>query len=143
MTVVVDASLAVKWVVPQVLTEEALALWDIWEGDAERVTAPHLFRSEVTNVMRQYIRRGTLTPFDAAEVLEELLATVSSVEPAGIYARALTIANDHQLGSTYDAVYLALAESQQCEFWTADAKFARAVGDRFQQVRLLAEPLES
>ena len=140
MTVVVDASLAVKWVVPQELTQEALALWDQWQTNAELVTAPTLFRSEVANVMRQYIKRGSLTPFDAGEVLEELTDTVSTIEPDGIYRRALAIANDHQLGATYDAVYLATAESQGCEFWTADAKFFRTVGTRFHQVRLVGEP---
>ena len=43
MTVVVDASVALKWVLQETHTEEALDLWDRWqEGDERIVAPPHL-----------------------------------------------------------------------------------------------------
>ena len=137
MTVVVDASIALKWVVPQEHTEEALALRDRWQRDSERLIAPPLFRAEVTNVIRRYVRRGHLHLIEAPEVLDVLLSSVASVEPEGLYVRALSIANDHGLSAAYDSIYLALAEFKSCDMWTADLKFARAVQDYYKQLRTI------
>ena len=139
MTVVVDASVALKWVLPQEQTDEALALWDRWQGAAELVAAPALFRAEVTNVIRQYVRRGHITPVDASEALDSLVSIVAILEPEGLYSRALAISNEHDLGAAYDAQYLALAELEGCEFWTADRKFVNAVGESFRRLRWIGE----
>ena len=42
MTVVVDASVALKWVLEEDGTDEALALWDRWQTAGERLIAPRL-----------------------------------------------------------------------------------------------------
>lgn len=137
MTVVVDASIALKWVVPQEHTEEALALRDRWQRDSERIIAPPLFRAEVTNVVRQYVRRGNLRLIEAPEILDVLLSSVASVEPEGLYTRALSITNDHGLGAVYDSIYLALAEFEDCDMWTADLKFARGVQDYYEKLQTI------
>ena len=141
MTVVVDASVALKWALHEEYTEEALALWDVWQESAERVIAPPLFRSEVTNVIHRRVRRAELDPNDASDILETLISLVASMEPVGLHARALAVAIALNLSSTYDAMYLALAESQGCEVWTADRRFARAVESQFGQVRWIGELL--
>ena len=135
----VDASLAVKWAVPQEHTEDALALWDRWQGVSERLIAPPIYRSEVTNVVHQYMRRGHLDRPEAADVLGALVDIVAISEPEGLYGRALTLANQTQQGSTYDSLYLALAEHEECEMWTADRRFVRAVQQQFPRVRWLVE----
>ena len=139
MTVVVDANVALKWVLPEELTEEALALRDFWEQAAERVIAPPIFRPEVTNVLHRHVRRGYLSRHDAAEALDVLIAAVTPEEPTGIYGRALTLAGELGQGAAYDALYLALAESQACEMWTNDRRFAREARPHFKLVRMLVE----
>ena len=139
MAVVVDASLAVKWVVPQKHTEHALALLDRWQVASERLIAPPIYRSEVTNVVHQYMRRGHLDRSEAADVLDALIDIVAIGEPEGLYSRALTLANQTQQGSTYDSLYLALAEHEECEMWTADRRFVRGVQRQFTRVRWLGE----
>jgi hypothetical protein len=47
------------------------------------------------------------------------------------------LAHQFSLLATYDAHYLALAESHNCEFWTADTRLLRAVGDKLSWVRTL------
>lgn len=137
MTVVVDANIALKWVLPQERTGEALMLRDRWQRDSERVIAPPLFRAEVTNVVRQYVRQGKLRLIEASEALGLLLSSVASVEPEGLYARALSIANDYELKAAYDSIYLALAEIEGCDMWTANLKFARVVQDYYRQLRTI------
>ncbi len=58
MTVVVDASVALKWVLQERDTEQALILWDRWQAAEEFVAAPPIFRSEVTNAVYQSVRHG-------------------------------------------------------------------------------------
>lgn len=139
MTVVVDASVAVKWVLTEEHTDDALRLWDRWQAAAERILAPRLFRAEVTNVMHQQVRHGRLGYPDASEALDALLSIVAVSEPDGLYARAFAIANALGLGSTYDAVYLALADAEGCEMWTADLRFVRAAQDGFPRLRFIGE----
>lgn len=137
MTIVVDASLALKWVLEEDGTDEALALWDRWQAAGERVVAPPIFRAEVANTLRQVVRRGLATTQEAADLLESLLETVGVEDPPTLYGRSLEVAHAFDLGAVYDALYLALAESENCEVWTADRKLARAVGGRFPLLRCI------
>ena len=131
MTVVVDASVALKWVIEEEGTDEALALWDRWQAGGERVIAPPVFRAEVANALRQFVRRGLAATLEAADLLETLLETVAVEDPPHLYRRSLELADAFDLGAVYDALYLALAERENCEVWTADRKLARAVDNRF------------
>ena len=74
----------------------------------------------MTNALYQLVRKGGLRVEDAAEALSALLPAVAMVEPAGLYDAALTIADELGVGATYHALYVALAESEGCELWTAD-----------------------
>ena len=139
MTVVVDASLALKWFLSEEHTPLALALWDHWQQTSDPLMAPPIFRSKVTNVLHRSVRRQLLSPPDAADVLDTLMSLVPIHEPPGLYTRAMTIAVSLGLGSTYDSIYLALAEAENCEMWTADRKFVRAAQQRFSQVRWIGE----
>ena len=139
MTVVVDASVALQWVLQEQDTEAALALWERWQETAEWVIAPPLFRPEVANALHQMVRRGHISGSDAPDLLDVLMSAVAIVEPSGLYSRALAMASELGLGSTYDAVYLALAESEECEVWTADRRLYRSVRERLRYVRSIGE----
>ena len=141
MTVVVDASVALKWVLQEEGTEEALRLWDRWQETSELVSAPHIFRPEVTNGLYQGVRRGYFGTSETTDALDLLMSAVAMEEPDGLYGRAISLASQFQLGSTYDALYLALAETRECEFWTADRRFVRSLRGQFPQVRWIGEGL--
>ena len=139
MTIVADASLAVKWVLEEEHSDTAVALRTRWVQSGELITAPPIFRPEVTNVLHRRVRHGEFDRREARDMLDTLIPGVAIVEPTGLYGRALTLAGELMQTSTYDALYLALAELQGCEVWTADLRFVRAVQARFPQVRSLAE----
>lgn len=139
MTVVIDASLALKWVLQEERTEDAVALRDHWLENMERVIAPPIFRSEVTNALHQRVRRRQLSRQDAVDMLEILVSAVATGEPSGLYSRALTLAGEFELASAYDALYLALADSEECEMWTADQRLLRSAQPRFPMLRWLEE----
>ena len=139
MTIVVDASLALKWVVPEELGEEAWSLLQAWRVQAESLIAPPIFRPEVANALHQNARRGTITESETSDALGMLIPTVGILEPPGLYTRALTLAGEFRLGAVYDALYVALAEYQGCELWTADRRLVRAVQSQMPLVHWVGE----
>ncbi|MGH7107289.1 MAG: type II toxin-antitoxin system VapC family toxin [Acetobacteraceae bacterium] len=113
---VVDASIAVKWVIDEPGTEFALAL------RRRRLVAPDLLGAECANILWKKAHRGEITPEEAALAAGLLsraeieLRPMRSLMPA---AMALSLALDHP---AYYCLYLALAEATAFPFVTADAR---------------------
>ncbi len=139
MTVVVDASVALKWVFQEDGTRQALALWDAWQSAGERVIAPPLFRAEVANVAYQRVRRKEITVLEAVEATDALLGIVAVEEPDGLYRRALDLAASYALDAAYDSLYLALADLGGYALWTADRRFVNAVRPYVPSVHWIGE----
>jgi predicted nucleic acid-binding protein len=49
------------------------------------------------------------------------------------------LAQQYNLPATYDAHYLALAEHEKCEYWTADTRLWNAVRDKLPWVHQLSD----
>ena len=120
---VVDASVAVKWLVPEVHSEAAFRL----HHPEHELLAPDLLPTEVGNVLWRMIRRGELSREAGHEGLRLLLALpLNLFASAAIVEFALDIAND--TGRTvYDSLYLALATVEQCQMVTADQRLHNAI----------------
>ena len=54
----IDASLAVKWLLFERDSVLARAFYRACAQADEKLVAPHLFASEITNILRQRMRRG-------------------------------------------------------------------------------------
>jgi predicted nucleic acid-binding protein len=118
---VVDASIAVKWVVPEADSMRAEALLD------HGLVVPDLLFAECANILWKKVRRGELTEEEAniaAQSLEQ--ADLAVVATKGHMARAVAIAVelDHP---AYDAIYLAVAEAFSLRLATADQRLVRKV----------------
>ncbi len=139
--VVVDASLAFKWLVKEVYTAEANGLGRLWNSQGTRIAAPYLMPVEVTNALHQRVVWGDLTLEAAMQRMESLLSSgLELYQPTHLHNRALELASRLGLGATYDAHYLALAEALGCDLWTADEKFYRAASQDARSVRWIGEP---
>lgn len=136
---VVDASVAVKWVFDEAGSDQARSLLrDTLKGNAE-VFAPPLLASEVTNAIFQQQRRGRISASDGHRALAALFAIpFELVSPATLYRDALDLARHYGLRATYDAQYLALALLLDAEFWTADERLFTALSPSLPWVRLIA-----
>jgi predicted nucleic acid-binding protein len=137
----IDSSVAAKWILEEEWTTEARALYDAALNAGELIVAPPLLPIEVTNVLRQRLRRSP--DYSLGEALAQLDRFLGfSVEirnPSWLHRRALQIADAFGLPAAYDAHYLALADELHCPFWTADRRLALAVGRGLGFVRLLGE----
>ena len=121
---VCDASIGLAW-----LQGEDVPAWvsQLWEGFREavvEVVVPSLFWLEVGNALS---RRADLTDERALEGLLRLQAlgfTTLDADQA-LLLRALQLARLHDL-TTYDALYLALADAIHAPVATLDRALARA-----------------
>ena len=77
--VVVDASVAVKWLVAELNSEEALALVTSWAGTGVTPVAPYLMPAEVSNALHKRVVSDELSVAAASDLMETLLA--SGIEP--------------------------------------------------------------
>ena len=138
--VVVDASLAIKWLVSEENSDKARAISRSWANAGIQTAAPYLMPVEVTNALHRRVVRGELTVEDAIRLLEYLLASgIELRDEPGLQVRALQLASRLRQGAVYDAHYLALAEALGCDFWTADQRFYRAAVSVTQNVRWIGE----
>ena len=138
--VVVDASLAFKWLVKEDRSEEARAIARSWEDRGVRTAAPHFMPVEVTNALHRRVTRNEMSVEEAVGLAESLLASgIELHQPPDLYGRALELASRLNQGAVYDAHYLALAETLACDLWTADEKFYRAASPLTDNVRWIGE----
>ncbi|HIJ62590.1 MAG TPA: type II toxin-antitoxin system VapC family toxin [Rhodospirillaceae bacterium] len=133
-TLVVDASIGVKWVVDEHDSDDAAALIA-----GRRLIVPGLFWVETANVLAMKARRGELTRAavtDAWRDLADSPLTCVTLSPDTV-SSALTLAQDIQ-HTVYDCIYLAVALNAGCPVVTADRRFATiAAGHPYLAGRVL------
>ena len=118
---IVDASVAVKWVVPEAGSDRAAALATC------RLAAPDLLDAECANVLWVKVTRGELGEADALTRIARLVAAPIERVPCREVATAalkLSIELGHP---AYDCLYLALAIRTAVPLVTADKRFLAAV----------------
>lgn len=134
--VVVDASLAVKWVLPEEHSDRAVDLLRQWKARRIQPIAPSLLPVEAANAVYRRVRRGELTPAEGKLALRTLLQ-------AGIFIQgdqhlcldAWDLARQLERPGVYDTVYLALAFTLGCDLWTGDQRLHNAVAGRLSWVK--------
>jgi predicted nucleic acid-binding protein len=122
MTLIVDASIAVKWLLQEEGSEQArMAV------QGHDLAAPAFLRLEVFHVMWRRSRRGEATNSQLRETLPALHKIIGSfVSDEPLIPKAAEIAIAHTL-AIYDCLYLALALQNEAALITADQKqFAAA-----------------
>lgn len=137
--VVVDASVACKWVLVEEGTADAQSLLARWVAARLQPIAPSWFACEVATVVYRRARVGMITLEGAKNALQAVLGIVALRDAPGSDAvRALEMADTTRQQTPYDACYLALAERAQCEYWTDDARFVNAAIPHFPRVKHLS-----
>lgn len=130
---VVDASVAVKWFVPEIHSEHALRLL----RKRFDLQAPELIQAEFGNILRKKCRAGELDGTTAGEILDNFKRSPLVVQPHGTLLKlAWGIALKHRQ-TFYDSLYLALAMTEKARMVTADRKFYEALAGTPSERHLL------
>ena len=122
--IVVDASALVDFLAPV----SHKPLLDARIQTSIELHTPHLADVEVAHALRRMVAHGTLGADRAADARYDLMRL-----PARRYAHTLFLERAWELRhsvSTYDAIYIALAEALDAPLVTCDAALARARGIR-------------
>lgn len=102
------------------------------------MVAPLLMRYEVTNAIHRIGVAAGLTESESVFVLESAFRLpITFHAEKHTHMRAFEISRRFKLPAAYDAHYLALAEALGCDFYTADARLYRAVGDVLHWVKFV------
>ena len=121
--VVVDASVVIKWFVPENGTEAALRLLD----SGHQFLAPDLLFAEVANSIWKKTLRGELTATDSHRLtadLERIAVETIQRRELATDAHALALITSR---SVYDSMYVALAIRLETRLITADERLVNAL----------------
>lgn len=135
--IVIDASVAVKWFLPERGSPAAQAIL----SGSEKLIAPALVRVEVAAAITRRVRLSELTAAEAEAAcrlwfaaLAKGVVTLNPDEENIETAMRLAIQIRHPL---QDCLYLALAQRMESILLTADPKFAERAKDSYRSVRVL------
>ena len=140
--IVVDASLALKWIIREPDSGIAKTLLKRWNADRTDIIAPCLFAYEITNILYRQVVTGKLSYGETKLLLKNLFSIgvlLDFSEYENISMRAMEFAHRFGLPAAYDAHYLALAERENCEYWTADARLLNTIKGKLPWVRKLED----
>ncbi len=120
---VVDASVAIKWYVPEIHSETAACLLD----GTHEIIAPDLLLPEFGNILWKKVERGQITIETSRTILQEFKAVTLRIYPSEPLLETAVDMAITLRRTVYDCFYLALAVTQQCQMVTADGKFYNAL----------------
>lgn len=120
--VVVDASVAVKWFVPEELSADARKLL----APEYELLAPDLLWAELGNALWKKHRRQELDRRTASRLFRDFARVPIQFHPAERWTEAaLEVAIRHDI-TVYDGLYLVLAAGNDCRLVTADRRLREA-----------------
>jgi predicted nucleic acid-binding protein len=122
-TLVIDASVVVKWFVPEIHSDAARRLLTL----PHEYFAPDLVFAETANTIWKKIRRGEVTAEQGHRLVTDIGRSAVETVPCRVLAvDAHALAN--VTGRTvYDSLYLALAIRLKTRMLTADERLVAAV----------------
>ena len=135
---VIDASVAIKLVVPEERSMQAVAF-----QSSQRLAAPDILFSECANTLWKKVRRGELSETDAGEALDVLTDMDVQVVPCrelALEALMLSLRLDHPV---YDCLYLCLALRLETAVVTADERLLRKLSQSGAEWATLVRPVET
>jgi len=134
--VVVDSSVAIKWLVPQINSPQALNIAEKSLTGSLKLLAPDLIYPEIGNILWKLSRFGNLSQTECCEALALFQSIKLEITKSElILTEAYQFAFTHQR-TEYDSLYIVLSQYHHCPFVTDDMKLVNALS--YTSVNLIA-----
>src|SRR5438552_2971075 len=114
MKYVLDASVALSWVIPRPLSAKAQQLRDAYRNAVHQFIAPSVFTAETASGLTKSERQNAIPTGRAPILLADILSTcpvLHDFDP--LLVRATHISSQFRAG-LYDCLYVALGERERC-----------------------------
>jgi predicted nucleic acid-binding protein len=135
---VLDASVALKWVLPEADSPMANRLRSEYHAGLHVLLAPDIFPVEIAHALTKAERQKTVPVGQGWLLWQDIIADCPSLVPSiPLLPRAYAIAAQMRIG-IYDCLYVALAEQQSCVLLTADTRMLNALRQQFPFITDLA-----
>lgn len=140
LRVVIDASVGLKWVLPEEDSDQARALLADGRGAGAQFLAPDAYLPEVVNALwARSSLRDEITGDEARDALERLFLSIPTLVPStSLATQALELALAFRR-PVYDCLYVALAIRLGCVVVTADRRMIRTFGEATGRVTHIAD----
>lgn len=121
-----DTSVFIKYLYPD--EQEAAATELVVNALNNRLVSPCFAWAEIASVLRKKVKANLLNASEAEEIYRAFCTLpIEYVDSHDIRARAWEIADQYQLLTLYDSVFLAVAEREFAQYWTADIVLLKAL----------------
>ena len=138
MDFVVDASVAVKWFIPEPDSDKAYILLNDFLLHGLALIAPDHLVSEVGNTLwKRSVLTKEISAKEAGESYSDFLNLEIPLEATSAIAEDALGLSLKERYPVYDTLYLALALRLGCKLITADKKFINKLRSKFPLVRSL------
>jgi predicted nucleic acid-binding protein len=133
----VDASLVLAFLLrDEEFSAHAAGLFAAWRTDREELIAPALLPFEVLSGLRLAVFRSRISKDEGdAQFVTFQAMPIELRRPSGLSDQTWDIGKRMNPPRLYDASYLALANIQDCDVWTADRRFVRLMAARSPRLR--------
>ncbi len=127
MNLVIDASILIKFYVPEIFSYKAEELLTRVEHGDVMLLAPDLIYSEVGNILWKKQRLKELTRSEVEEITDAIVSLPLKIEASKLLLPlAMDIGTAYGI-TIYDAIYISMARVYEIKMMTADRKLTDAM----------------
>lgn len=122
MNLVIDASVLIKFYVPEILSDKAEELLTGVEHGDVMLLAPDLIYPEVGNILWKKQRMKELTRSEVEEIIDPIVSLPLKIEASKLLLPlAVDMGTAYKI-TVYDAIYISMARVYETKMMTADRK---------------------
>jgi predicted nucleic acid-binding protein len=126
MRLVLDSSIAFKWVIKESQSDLADKFRDEFRQGLHELISPDVLPIEVGHALTRAERQKRLANSESLLLWADIMTTAPILVPSlPLMLRALAISSDRRVG-VYDCLYVVLAEQEQCQVVSSDARLINA-----------------
>ena len=139
--VCLDASVIMPIITTEKLSLQADTQWRAWINTNVFPIMPPICPYEVYSVLRQKTQISKNLSLEQEQEAQDLFLSlnIKIYSPTNLLKTASNLAIELGTPTIYDTTYLALAQMENCEFWTADHRFYDVANPKFNFVKWLGD----